>query len=110
MSKINVKFQIDESTITKITGLVMNLYDIFISYDAITVEINPLGLTTNDDLVALDAVIEIDDDALYRHKEFCIRSKTSKSSLEAMAERLGFIYIELDGNLGVRLYLVLTGI
>ncbi|WFO75287.1 ADP-forming succinate--CoA ligase subunit beta [Desulfurococcaceae archaeon MEX13E-LK6-19] len=65
------------------------------------VEFNPLALTCNKELVALDAKIIVDDNSLYKHKEFAEKSLREYSGVELEARKLGFAYVELDGDIGI---------
>ena len=81
--------------------LLRNLFQLFMSCDCSLVEINPLVITASDDLVALDAKISIDDNALYRQKEIHeLRDQDEEDPLEVAASRFGLNYINLDGNIG----------
>jgi succinyl-CoA synthetase beta subunit len=75
------------------------IYRIFIEKEAELVEINPLGVTEKG-LIALDAKITIDDNALFRHKEL-ETLRTFSEGLEGVAERERMNYVKLDGNIGV---------
>jgi len=76
-----------------------SLYRLFTEMDCELAEINPLALTPDQRLVALDAKIILDDNALFRHREFTRPS--SESGLEEEARRLGFSAVELDGDIGI---------
>jgi succinyl-CoA synthetase beta subunit len=77
------------------------LYRAFEATDASLVEINPFLLTEDNKLIALDAKINFDDNALYRHKEFAeLRDYYEEDLLEIQASRYGINYIRLDGNIG----------
>ncbi|MBI2118540.1 MAG: ADP-forming succinate--CoA ligase subunit beta [Elusimicrobia bacterium] len=72
-----------------------------LSIDASLLEINPLALTENHQLIALDAKIVIDDNALFRHPEFkTLESSLGQSSAERQAKKAGISYISLKGNIG----------
>jgi succinyl-CoA synthetase beta subunit len=78
-----------------------SLYRAFEGTDASLVEINPFLLTEDDKLIALDAKINFDDNALYRHKELLeLRDYHEEDPLEIQASRYGINYIRLDGNIG----------
>ena len=65
------------------------------------IEINPLVLTTGGELLALDAKMNLDDDALFRHKaESELRDTTQDDPLEVEASEAGIAYVKLDGNVG----------
>jgi succinyl-CoA synthetase beta subunit len=72
-----------------------------IEKDASLVEINPLVITEDDQLVALDAKINFDDDGLFRHPEIAeLRDTDEEEPLEVEAKNLGVNYVKLDGNVG----------
>jgi succinyl-CoA synthetase beta subunit len=77
------------------------LYHAFVEMDASLVEINPLVVTGNGKLIALDAKITFDDNALYRHKELKeLRDLDEEDPLEVEASRFNLNYIKLDGTVG----------
>jgi succinyl-CoA synthetase beta subunit len=85
----------------KLVKLLDAIYKAFIDTDASMIEINPLILTKNGDLLALDAKVTFDDNALYRHpdlREF--RDTTEEDPLEVEASTFSLNYIRLDGNIG----------
>jgi succinyl-CoA synthetase beta subunit len=77
------------------------LYQMFIEKDASLIEINPLVLTTNDQLIPLDAKISFDDNALFRHPDIReLRDITEEDPKEVEASHHDLNYIALDGNIG----------
>jgi len=81
--------------------LIRNLYGLFIEYDCSLVEINPLVLTSDKRILALDAKINFDDNALYRHKDILdYRDLDEEDPLEVEASKYGLNYIKMDGNVG----------
>ena len=79
--------------------LMSGLYDAFIAYDASLIEINPLALTRDGELLALDAKMSIDDNALFRHRDLeDLREREHEGKLDRA--RHGFNYIALDGDIG----------
>ncbi len=77
------------------------LYRLFTDYDCALVEINPLVLTTDQAVVALDAKINFDDNALFRHQDILeYRDLDEEDPLEIEASRFHLNYINLDGNVG----------
>jgi succinyl-CoA synthetase beta subunit len=85
----------------KLVKLLEAIYKAFIETDASMIEINPLILTKGGDLLALDAKVTLDDNALYRHpdlREF--RDTTEEDPLEVEASTFSLNYIRLDGNIG----------
>ncbi len=79
---------------------VRNLARLFIEYDASLVEINPLIITKEKRLIALDSKIIIDDNALFRHKDIEALPDRQSTELEKQAKKIGINYISLDGNIG----------
>lgn len=79
----------------------MAMYKAFIGLDASLVEINPLVVTSAGNVVALDAKISFDDNALYRHKNIeALRDEDEEDPAELEAARHALNYIKLDGNIG----------
>jgi len=78
-----------------------NLYRLFIDYDCSLVEINPLVITAEETVIALDAKVDFDDNALYRHKDILdYRDIHEEDPLEVEASKFNLNYIKLDGNVG----------
>jgi len=83
------------------SSLVLSLYRLYVDMDASLVEINPLVLDKEGRLIALDAKVEIDDNALFRHKDVEeMEDLTQISPLEVEAKKYGLNYIKLSGNIG----------
>ncbi len=81
--------------------MLRNLYQLFIAYDCSLVEINPLVITAKQTLIALDAKINFDDNALFRHKDVHqYRDLDEENPLEIEASKYNLNYINLDGNVG----------
>jgi succinyl-CoA synthetase beta subunit len=83
-------------------GTLMNaVYDAFKATDATLIEINPLIVTEDGSLLALDAKMNFDDNALYRHPEIkALRDMAEEAPLEAEASKFSLNYIKLDGTIG----------
>ncbi|KAA3613971.1 MAG: ADP-forming succinate--CoA ligase subunit beta [Calditrichaeota bacterium] len=80
---------------------IMALYKAYVATDASLFEINPLIVTTDGRVLALDAKINFDDNALYRHKDFFeLRDLEEEEPLEVEASKYDLNYIKLDGNVG----------
>jgi len=78
-----------------------SLYKLFIDLDCSIVEINPLVVNTNDEIIALDAKINFDSSGLFRHKEIEeLRDTNEEEPLETRANKVGLNYIKLDGEIG----------
>ncbi len=85
----------------KAVKFIMALYQAFDKTDASIIEINPLALTGDNDIVALDAKINFDDNALFRQPEIVtLRDATEEDPLEVEAGESDLNYIKLDGNVG----------
>ncbi len=83
------------------TAMLGSLYRLFVAYDCSLLEINPLVLTADDAVVALDAKVNFDDNALFRHKELLeYRDLDEEDPLEIEASKFNLNYINLDGNVG----------
>ena len=78
-----------------------SLYKLFVDLDCSIVEINPLVVNTDDEIVALDAKINFDSSGLFRHKEIEeLRDTNEEEPLETRANKVGLNYIKLDGKIG----------
>ena len=82
-------------------ALISNLYSAFSNTDASLAEINPLVLTQEEQLIALDAKFDFDDNSLYRQKEIAsMRDTNEENPTEVEASKYNLNYIKLDGNVG----------
>jgi succinyl-CoA synthetase beta subunit len=82
-------------------AMLRNLYQLFIAYDCSLVEVNPLAITAEQTVIALDAKINFDDNALFRHKDVhAYRDLDEENPLEIEASKFNLNYINLDGNVG----------
>ncbi|MEW6320757.1 MAG: ADP-forming succinate--CoA ligase subunit beta [Acidobacteriota bacterium] len=87
--------------VKKATRMMLALYEAFTSVDAALIEINPLIVTKGGDLLALDAKMTFDDNALYRHPDVReLRDLSEEDPLEVEASKYSLNYIRLDGNIG----------
>ena len=88
---------------SKLAHILSTLYKIALDYDAELVETNPLAETPQGELIAADARIIIDDNAIFRHPEFKDKDlvRLDDTPLEAEARREGFAYVDLDGDIGI---------
>jgi succinyl-CoA synthetase beta subunit len=92
---------LDAGQVNKFVKLATSLYDAFIGTDASMIEINPLVVTAEGNLLALDAKMNFDDNALYRHAELKeLRDLGEEDPLEIEASKFSLNYIHLDGNIG----------
>lgn len=85
----------------RVAAILQKLYKVFIENDASLVEINPLALTTRGTIIAIDAKIVFDDNALCRHPEIQeLFDPTDEERTEASAKEKGFSYVHMDGDIG----------
>jgi succinyl-CoA synthetase beta subunit len=99
--KIAFAIGLDGKLANKLVGLLQAIYTAFIATDASMIEINPLIVTKGGDLLALDAKVTFDDNALYRHPDLKdLRDLTEEDPLEVEASKYSLNYIRLDGNIG----------
>jgi succinyl-CoA synthetase beta subunit len=100
----NIGFQLnlDKALFAQLHEILTGIYEAFVDSDATLIEINPLVLTKENQLIAADTKFSIDDSAMFRQKDlFNIRDKSQEDSLELEAEDQGIQnYIKLDGNIG----------
>ena len=91
-----------EGNINKIASMMVGLWNTCVGVDASLAEINPLVVTTAGDIIAADAKIDLDDNALSRHPELmAYRELEAEHPLEVEASAFGFAYVKLDGYIGV---------
>jgi succinyl-CoA synthetase beta subunit len=87
--------------VKKASKIMLAFYQAFVASDASLLEINPLVVTEGGDLLALDAKMTIDDNALYRHADFRdLRDLSEEDPLEVEASKFALNYIRLDGDIG----------
>jgi succinyl-CoA synthetase beta subunit len=92
---------LDGTQVNKFVKVVSALYDAYLATDASLLEVNPLIVTSGGDLLALDAKMNFDDNALYRHPEIKeLRDLGEEDPLEIEASKFSLNYIHLDGNIG----------
>ncbi len=96
---LSYKLNIPESSIKQSTNLFINLYKLFIENDCSLVEINPLIITNKEEIIALDAKINIEDDSLFRHKDLeKLYDPNQLDPLEERAISANLAYVKLDGG------------
>ena len=92
----------DPSEQKQIAAIVLKLYDAFVSTEAMLCEINPLIVTPEGEVRALDSKFTVDDNALFRHPDIAeLRDVAAADPLEALAREKGVTYVKLDGEVGV---------
>ncbi len=93
--------QLPSSLIGPFSQMLKNLYQLFVDDDCSLVEINPLIITSDQRLIALDAKINFDDNALFRHKDLtALRDLDEEDPLEVEASKYHLNYINMDGTVG----------
>ena len=102
--KMAYRLNIPPNLVNQTAKLMLGLYDTFVDCDCSLAEINPLAITKNDDgldIVALDAKLNFDDNALERHEDIHgMRDPHEEDARELEAKESGLSYITLDGNIG----------
>ena len=99
--RLSTKLGLDQSKVRAISKVMDSLYRIFTENDCSLIEINPLIITQQGDVVALDGKIDIEDDSLFRHDDIRkLRDRDQEDKLEAEASDLDIAYVNLDGNVG----------
>jgi len=85
----------------KMTKFVTALYTAYIKSDSSLFEINPVLKTSDDKIIAVDAKVTLDDNALFRHKDYAeLRDEREENPIEVEAKAVGLNYVDLDGNVG----------
>src|SRR6185369_8717410 len=93
---------VDADVMRGVGALLSRLSDAFIGEEALLVEVNPLIVTGDRSVAALDAKVTLDDNALFRHPENAeLRDVSGEDPQEQMARERGLTYVKLDGNVGV---------
>tara|TARA_B100000745_G_scaffold153986_1_gene100871 strand:- start:1818 stop:2975 length:1158 start_codon:yes stop_codon:yes gene_type:complete len=99
--KIAYGLNLGQEHIRPVTSLVQSLYQAFIETDASLVEINPLVITKDGKVLAADAKLDIDDDAIFRHKDLQeMRDVSQEDPLEVEARSSDINYVKLEGTVG----------
>jgi succinyl-CoA synthetase beta subunit len=93
--------KLEGETNKKCQQFVAQMYKAFVELDAAIVEINPLVVTQSGDVIALDAKMNFDDNALFRHPDImALRDESEENEIELAANKAGLNYVKLDGNIG----------
>ena len=100
--RLGFEAQIADDVIAPVGALLGRLYETYVEEDALLVEVNPLLITKDRQVVALDAKVTIDGNALYRHPDTAaFRDPSAEDPQERMAKDRGLTYVKLDGNIGI---------
>lgn len=99
--KLCKKLGIGGKTVRSADKFMRTLCRVFVDYDCSLVEINPLVINKDGEMVALDAKLSFDDNALFRHKDLAaLRDLSEEEESEVRASNAGLIYVKLEGNIG----------
>jgi succinyl-CoA synthetase beta subunit len=90
----------DDETAAKVAPVFVKLYDVFVKEDATLVEVNPLVLTNDGEIIALDGKVSLDDNAEFRHEREAME-RDELDPLEAKAKAMDLNYVKLDGEVGI---------
>jgi succinyl-CoA synthetase beta subunit len=101
LNRVMFGLELDKAIMKEFGGVLRNLYNLFMDYDCSMLEINPLIVTQDDRIIALDAKVDIDSNALYRHTDIVeMHDPNEDDPAEAEAAKYNLNYINLDGNVG----------
>jgi succinyl-CoA synthetase beta subunit len=93
---------VDADVVRPIGALLTKLYDAFSAEEAMLVEVNPMIVTSDRRVMALDAKVTLDDNSLFRHPENAeLRNPSAEDPQERMAKERGLTYVKLDGDIGI---------
>ncbi|MCP3887591.1 MAG: ADP-forming succinate--CoA ligase subunit beta [Desulfobulbaceae bacterium] len=101
LNQVMFGLELDKAVKKEFGGILRNLYNLFVDYDCSMLEINPLIITEDDNIIALDAKVDIDSNALFRHPDVVeMHDPNEEDAAEAEAAKFNLNYINLDGNVG----------
>src|SRR5947209_3107472 len=93
---------VDPDVVRPVGAMLNKLYEVFTKEEATLVEVNPLIVTPERDVKALDAKVTLDDNALFRHADNAeLRDPSAEDPQERMAKERGLTFVKLDGNIGI---------
>ncbi len=93
---------VDADVVGQVGSMLAKLYETYVEEEALLIEVNPLIITADRELKALDAKVTLDGNALYRHAENAeLRDPSAEDPQEKMAKERGLTYVKLDGNVGI---------
>ena len=99
--KIAFNLGLSGKAFKQMTKFVSSLYTAYVKSDSSLFEINPVLKTSDDRVIAVDAKVTIDDNALFRHKDYeALRDLREENPVEVEAQAVGLSYVDLDGNVG----------
>jgi len=101
-TQIAIDARIDEDATGQVGDLLPKLFEVALEEDATLIEVNPMIVTSDREVVALDSKITIDNSALYRHEGLAeLRDRSAEDPQERMAEEKGLTYVKLGGDIGI---------
>ncbi len=101
LRRVMFGLELDKVLMKEFGAILKNLYNLFVDYDCSMVEINPLIVTEENAIIALDAKLDVDSNALYRHPDvLAMHDPNEDDPAEAEAAKYNLNYINLDGNVG----------
>jgi len=101
-AQLAVDARIDDDVTGQVAELLVMLHGVALAEDATLIEVNPLIVTSEREVVALDAKVTIDNNALFRHEELAeLRDRSAEDPQERMAKEKGLTYVKLGGNIGI---------
>ena len=99
--KLGFAMGLNAKQVSQLTKLMLGLYKLFNEQDLALVELNPLAIVANGDLMALDGKVDSDDNAEFRHPKLAaMRDETQEDAAEAIAVKHNLNYVTMDGNIG----------
>ena len=99
--KLGFAMGLNAKQVNQLTKLMLGLYQLFNEQDLALVELNPLAIVSNGDLMALDGKVNSDDNAEFRHPKLAaMRDESQEDAAEAIAVRHNLNYVTMDGNIG----------
>ncbi|SMO42528.1 succinyl-CoA synthetase (ADP-forming) beta subunit [Halorubrum cibi] len=100
--KVVYEAGVDADVALDVASILSTLYDLYEDSDASEIEVNPVMITSDRDVIAADAVMNVDEDALFRQPELAEMAEESyEDDLERKAGEYGFDYVRLSGNVGI---------
>ncbi len=100
--KVVYEAGVDQDIAMDVASILSTLYDLWEERDGADAEINPLMVTDDDEVIAADAVFNLDGDALFRQQDLAeLEDEAAEDDLEAKANEYGFDYVRLSGNVGI---------
>ncbi|MCK9175489.1 MAG: ADP-forming succinate--CoA ligase subunit beta [Desulforhopalus sp.] len=101
LNQVAFGLNMPKEVLKEFAGVLRGLYQLFIDYDCSMVEINPLVITGDNHIIALDAKVDVDSNSLFRHPDIvAFHDANEDDPLEAAAAKFNLNYINLDGNVG----------